>query len=427
VWLPAAAARVESFAVGSLRVREPSTRMYGPTRGKGLYPDILTPVHPPVRTSDLAYFDVAISRSAAPGRYAGTLSMNERTFAVQLDVDRVSVDLARDPLVWAFYLPKEVARAHGVEDGDDSRLVAIEARYHRLFRAHGVLLAADLPPDRFAARRRFVRDTRYWPVAVELSSDATIERDVQRWLELFRDSPVTPFVIPVDEPRDVAAKRRARHIAEVIGRAGGGRPHLLRAVTDVASPVYGNAFDVFISPKNLPAIARARRHTGERFWTYNGRPPRAGSMILDTDGVALRTWGWIASRYGVELWYAWEALYFSDRYNRGGPTDVMRDPVTFDERARGGADFGNGDGVLVYPGPLPSLRLKALRRGLTDRLLLVQLEACGGGAVAGEIARRMVPRALGDATGAAAWPTSEADWERARREILDAIEDRCHG
>src|SRR5208283_3291118 len=107
------------------------------------------------------------------------------------------------------------------------------------------------------------------------------------------------------------------------------------------------------SPKNLPALAFERQGRGEQFWTYNGRPPEAGSMILDTDGVALRTWGWIAYRYDVELWYAWEALYFSDRYNGGGATDVMRNPITFDERrkGRGGeGDWGNGDGVLAYPG-----------------------------------------------------------------------------
>ena len=36
-----------------------------------------------------------------------------------------------------------------------------------------------------------------------------------------------------------------------------------------------------------------------------------------------------------------------------------REPITFDERRKGGEDFGNGDGLLAYPGPLPSLRLKA--------------------------------------------------------------------
>jgi len=231
---------------------------------------------------------------------------------------------------------------------------------------------------------------------------------------------------PVDEPKTAEDQLRARRIAEAIERAGGGRPRLLCGVTDAVSPIYGDAIDVFLSPKNLPNAARDRLARGERFWTYNGRPPEAGSMILDTDGVALRTWGWIAYRYGVELWYAWEALYFSDRYNRGGPTDVFSQPVTFDERRKGGEDFGNGDGVLAYPGPLPSLRLKALRRGLMDRLLLLELESCGQGARARQIARRIVPRALDEAGVFPSWPSEEIEWERARNEVLDAIEENCH-
>jgi hypothetical protein len=148
-------------------------------------------------------------------------------------------------------------------------------------------------------------------------------------------------------------------------------------------------------------------------------------MVLDAEGSALRTWGWIAERYHVELWYAWEGLYFSDRYNGGGPTDVTRDPITFDERRRRGTDFGNGDGVLAYPGPLASLRLKVLRRGLQDRLLLEELDALGAGATVREIVRRVIPAALGEAGPTAAWPTTEVAWERARGQVLDAIEARC--
>jgi len=94
---------------------------------------------------------------------------------------------------------------------------------------------------------------------------------------------------------------------------------LLRAVTDTAWNGYGDVMDVFISPKSIPGERAARRGRGEQFWTYNGKPPQAGSMTLDTEAGGLRTWGWIAERYDIPLWYAWEGLYFSDRYNGGGP------------------------------------------------------------------------------------------------------------
>jgi hypothetical protein len=203
---------------------------------------------------------------------------------------------------------------------------------------------------------------------------------------------------------------------------------LLCAVTDAWSPVYGDSMDVYLSPANFPSPASTRAALGERFWTYNGRPPSAGSLILDTDGIALRSWGWIAERYGVELWHAWEGMYFSDRYNRGGSHDVLEEPLTFDERRRGGTDFGNGDGILAYPGPLPSLRLKALRRGLEDRLLLRELAKCGGASTARRIVRRLVPRALGEGQGQGrgSWSLDESVWESARLDVLDAIEKECH-
>jgi hypothetical protein len=420
--LPDSAASVDGFAVQSIDVREPSSSMYGESRGRGSYPDILVPARDGVRTNEQAYFDIAIRRTAAPGRYSGTLEVDARAIDVTLVVDRESIDLEKQPLVWVFYLPKEVARAHRLPEDDGPALLDIESQYHALFRAHGALLAADLRPDRFPPRRRFVRDVRYWPVALDLSSDETIAADVHTWIELFRGSDATPFAIPVDEPQTLEQRKRARHVAEVIGRAGGGSPRLLRAVTDAPSPDYGGAFDVFFAPTNRVPPPALR---SQPIFTYNGKPPAAGSMILDTDGVALRTWGWIAFRYDIDLWYAWEGLYFTDRYNGGAPKDIALQPISFDERLKGGSDWGNGDGVLAYPGPLPSLRLKALRRGLTDRLLLQKLEACGGGAKARQIARRIVPRALAEAQGSPSWPTQESKWERARRDVLDAIEVHC--
>ena len=76
---------------------------------------------------------------------------------------------------------------------------------------------------------------------------------------------------------------------------------------------------------------------------------------------------------------------------------------------------------MVASGPLPgchpSLRLEALRRGYEDRALLELAEKCHPAETAA-LAAKMIPRALGDAKGEAAWPTDEDAWEAARRQLL---------
>ena len=207
-----------------------------------------------------------------------------------------------------------------------------------------------------------------------------------------------------------------------MGEAIGRHAKLLRAVTAAPSPDFGDAIDVFISPASRPPHR----------WTYNGAPPSAGSLILDTDGTALRTWGWIAARYGVELWYAWEGTYYADRYNGGGPPTCspIRSRSTSAERARATPTGATATACSSTPAPAgrgPRCGLKALRRGLEDRALLGALAACGAGDVAAREARALVPRALDEGKGDAAWPRDEAPWEAARNRLYDAWRARCAG
>jgi hypothetical protein len=192
------------------------------------------------------------------------------------------------------------------------------------------------------------------------------------------------------------------------------------AVTDEPRPEYGDAIDLYIQ-------WNAAHLTGDRHarWTYNGKPPRAGAVVVDAETPGIRTWGWIAHRWNIPVWYVWDALYWHDRHNRKGQPlpgralDPGRDAVTFDD----GEDHGNLDGVLAYPAGgscRPTLRLAALRRGLQDRALLELAAKCRPDATA-KLAAQIVPRALGDAPdrGAPSWPTDEAVWETARRKLLE--------
>jgi hypothetical protein len=417
---------VQPFQMDWIEVKSPSTGVYGPSRGAGWYPDRLAPAAAPVTSQHGSFFDVIITPEARPGRYQGTLRIDERAIPVSLDIESARIDLYPEPLVWVWYMPSELALAHGLE-AESPQALALERRYSELFRAHGAFSLGAHKPEELRPREDFARGATYWPVLLDRSGDkARFQASVRAWIDYFRDRPEIPFAIPIDEPRTFARQLQVRTWSLWAREAGSGDDRLLFAVTDRPRPLYttppllGNTIDAYISWHAVPPGKNAPR---AHYWTYNGAPGHAGSMIIDTHGTALRTWGWIAYRYQVPLWYAWAGMYYRDVYNERGPSNVLIDPITFQDPE----DHGNGDGLLAYPGALPSLRLKALRRGLQDRLLLQTLAACGGQARARALAGRMILRALGEARLGARplWPISEPPWEAARYELLDAIATAC--
>jgi hypothetical protein len=410
---------VRGWDVDDVHVVRPSTSMYGPSRGAGDYPDVLRGGGGAVGTARRdVLFDVAIARAAAPGAHTGELRVGDRRYPVALTVE--PIDLApidASPRVWAYYNARELARGDGFAP-DSADAWADEERVAALFRGYGVLATPELTLDDAARRAPLVRGARFVPVKLP-DGRAAIARDARAWAAALAGSGQQAFAIPIDEPRTIGAKLAVRVIARWLHAAGGG---VWLAVTDGPDWLYGGEVDVLIAP-GAPGSGPP-----ERRWTYNGAPPRAGAMIADTDGAALRTWGWIGFRNDVPLWYVWDAVYWRDRHNArrrrltretAPPFDPARDAVTFDD----GDDHGNLDGVLIYPGGLPSLRLAALRRGLEDRALLEALAACAGRPAADAIAARLVPRSLGDAPPGApgVWPTDETAWEAGRGEVLDGL------
>jgi len=380
-------ARVEGFEVLRVHASHGSTAMYGGGRGAGDYPDELVPAAQPA--TDPAYFAVTAQASGE-----GELVVGGRHIAVSLHVAPVALPAL--PLdVWAYYDPRELAGSLDAPNDAERACIA-------MFAQRGVLLSPDMPPSAWPARKELVPTT-YVPAVISGADD------VRAWLAQAPDRDV--FAIPIDEPGTPEARAKVVALAKTVREAGGGK--FLFAVTDTPHPEYGDLVDLYIA-------AKAAHLTGDSYrrWTYNGTPPQAGAMVLDAEPPGTRTWGWIAYRYRIPVWYVWDALYWHDRHNRKGEParalDPRRDATTFDD----GDDHGNLDGVLALPGCHPTLRLEALRRGYEDRALLELAAKCHP-AEASALAAKMVPRALGDAKGAPAWPADEAAWETARRQLLE--------
>jgi hypothetical protein len=386
-------AHVASYAVEAYRVVRPSSELYGGSHGAGMYPDGLRA--DPAPETDPAYFEIT-----ADAPTSGDLAVGGRRIPIVLDTARL-VELGPLPLsVWAYYNAGELG-------GTNLAPSAAERACIEMFRSKGVLLSPDLPPEAWEARRDLIDRASYVPAVIP-DDPVGASAAVRAWIDHTRPMGPTPVAVPIDEPHTAIARARVRALGEAAHAAGGGPGRFLLAVTDDRRTDYAGAVDVFFS---------LRARAGD--WTYNGAPPRAGAMVLDAEAPGLRTWGWIAWRYRIPLWYAWDALYWHDRHNHRGAFDPARDATSFDS----GEDHGNLDGVLAMPGCQTTLRLAALRRGLEDRALLDLAARCDRQA-ADAIAHRLVPRALGEAGDAPSWPADEAAWEAARRELL-AIADRC--
>ena len=106
-------------------------------------------------------------------------------------------------------------------------------------------------------------------------------------------------------------------------------------------------------PKDMAEV----RSKGSQTWVYQWDEPYIGGQFIDSDGMSMRTWGWIAWKYHLDGLFYWAVNYWSD--------DPYGEPNSQGKFM--------GDGTLFYPGkpldfngPISSFRMKSFRRGLQD-------------------------------------------------------------
>lgn len=185
--------------------------------------------------------------------------------------------------------------------------------------------------------------------------------------------------------------------------------------------------------KTLPAL----RAKGGDYWFYNGNRPRIGSVILEGDGIDYRVNPWILYKYGIKQWFIWETTHW--QHNSQGPKgrlhqNIFINPLTFINNSM---DFGNGDGILFYPGRmpfypdedrglnqlLPSIRLKNLRRGQQDAVIMKMAEQSAGRETVMKMINRIVPKAMSEVkmTDMVQWSECSADYDQVREELFQLL------
>ncbi len=176
-----------------------------------------------------------------------------------------------------------------------------------------------------------------------------------------------------------------------------------------------------LSALALPArwCAAQSNQPGVREWARIDRPPYSGTIDISATTSDIRVLGWQAGTNDITLLMLGNTLSWPrDAQSATPQTCVDHAPTT-----------------LVYPGepfglqtPIPSRRLKTIRRAAQDHAYLQLLKSHGMTEFANTITRSLVPHAFSTARRYAdtdpmpiRWPRHNRDWESARRAITNAL------
>ncbi|MCH8806482.1 MAG: DUF4091 domain-containing protein [Planctomycetes bacterium] len=163
-----------------------------------------------------------------------------------------------------------------------------------------------------------------------------------------------------------------------------------------------------------PGAMRRRRDLGEQTWFMPDQPPYSASLAVEAPAVDPRALAWQAYRYEVDaIWIEHAAEFGATSADGQRPRDAL---------IYSGVPYG------LMTTPVPSARLKRLRRGLQDYELLRLLETSGKRLFARSIANQIVRWAHTDACldhllscKEAGWSTDPSLFQLARKILLQEL------
>jgi hypothetical protein len=408
------------------------------------------------------WIEVYVGRQRAAGLYRGTIAIEAdgatRQVPVELEVLDFSLPDDNSMHAMLFYSSDQPARYHGrnldaayhrfahryrvelVNAYDETTLPAVWGRFSGAdftqangYEGPGEGVGNVLAPRTFyGPGRQFDDRLNAWA-----RSDA--------WMTFLRQKlpRAITFLYMPDEPRPAEYPRIVALADNIHSNPGPGR-ELPVLVTSAYAKALDGAIDIWATgPRGFQIDrARAERAKGRRYWIYNGGRPAAGAITIDAPATDARATIWAAFKHDVEVYFYWHAVHW--RHNsqkvRDRDQNVWANTITFDNRKQpdkplDDQGYIHGDGVLLYPGeerlhpdqdrgiagPIATVQLANLRRGLQDHQYLTLARRLGLGALVDETLTAIVPRVFSDAADRVTFPETGDPYEVARVKLGRAI------
>ena len=390
----------------------------GPSGGEwtGWMPDALIPVEiAPVWSpyplqidrghNGVVWIDITIPADQAPGLYTGRVIVKNNAAPVdELDIElRIhDANLPDWPLkTMYFYDYEALARRIGGQwdadaDAAEQRLWHLFHR-HRITPFHTVLTVSDLEHILEKLKGSVYTKEKGYEGPAEGRGDDLLslgtyggygnpDREDLVKVEAIADrldseglfTGKDVFVYAIDEDCESTYGQDWKDLLKTSEHPG--TEHVLVGWTCSEHPAYQPVDIVMmLSSAYDPDMVKVAQDSGKTVWIYNGWQPRTGAFVTDLPAVSPRANGWIQAYYHIGRWFNWETSFWYD-WNKGGlgPYDPYVEPETFHNQYE---EYGNGAGVLVYPGKqvdqfsehsvglegvIASIRLKNIRRGIQD-------------------------------------------------------------
>lgn len=422
------------------------------------------PLHVDANQNQAIWIEVYVPRALAPGIYTGDVRVaaGGQTRSVPLELEIVDVQLPDENTLPAmiYYERSQPALYHGRN---------LDAAYHRFAKRQRVEFTHAYTPEQVRVSMgrftgldytrdqgyegpgeglpdRLVPRTFYGPGSDFATPDSAV-RNAAEWMTFVEQAipKARTFLYMPDEPRPAKFPEIVALAERLKSHPGKGRT-LPTFVTHGYTPELASSIDIWCAVPEHFIIdrVRAERAAGKSYWFYNGGRPAGGSIIIDSPATDARVVGWAAFKHDADGYFYWHAAHW--RHNSQKKTgdrnqDVWANPITFDNRSEGKDDNGfiNGDGVLIYPGeerlhpeqdrglagPVSTIQMANLRRGLQDHALLTMARRAGLDTEIAAALQQLVPRVFSDAVKTEIGFSEKGnDYEEARQRLLRALARR---